>query len=171
MNAPYVALALNQGQYTLIDAADYKWLKEINWWCFSPRIHGRQYGYYVLAAVGRKRTLMHRLLMQAVKGQVVDHIDGNPLNNRRENLRFADHSENMANRSRFVSKTGFKGVREVNGRFIATISWRNNRHYLGTFKTAQDASNAYDKAAELLHGEFAKTNAEILEKKLPGMRA
>jgi hypothetical protein len=95
----------------------------------------------------------------------VDHIDHNTKNNCWSNLRKATRQENQRNRTvRDDSSTGFKGVRFQRsahgnqcGYYVATIGVNGKRLYLGSFKTAEEASEAYRKAAAEHHGEFART--------------
>jgi hypothetical protein len=105
--------------------------------------------------------LMHRVIMAAPKGLVVDHINGDTLDNRRSNLRLCTHAQNIRNRR--VSKhsqSGLKGVEYDRKRKVwcARIAAFGNRIYLGSFDNPLDAASAYDAAAIKFHGEFAKTN-------------
>jgi hypothetical protein len=72
-----------------------------NKWHFSITTQGKIY------IKNGKRKLLHRLLLQAKDNEIVDHINGNPLDNRRENLRITDSSKNNKNRKGY-SKTGWK---------------------------------------------------------------
>jgi hypothetical protein len=99
---------------------------------------------------------LHRVLLKLSDPKIhVDHVDGNGLNNQRSNLRIATHQQNMMNRSLFTTnKTGFKGVFKSESAFIASIRGNKKRIYLGSFKTAEEASEAYEKKAKELFGEF-----------------
>jgi hypothetical protein len=100
---------------------------------------------------------MHRLLMAAPSGLCVDHIDGNTLDNRRANLRLATHSENLRNMKRKKNnRSGYRGVHRVRNRWCAQITCNRKVRTLGTFATAEEAHEAYVKAATELHGEFAR---------------
>ena len=103
--------------------------------------------------------LMHREILCAKRGQIIDHKDGNGLNNRRENIRVCTHAQNMRNRRWNPSlKRPAKGVElELNGRFTARITADKKRIYLGCFDTLAEAKDAYKNAAAELHGEFART--------------
>lgn len=92
---------------------------------------------------------------------MVDHINGNGLDNRRCNLRVCSHGENMRNRTmNRNNRSGYKGVYfdpDKNGRpWRAQIRANGRKHSLGRFDTAEQAYEAYQKAAERLHGEFAR---------------
>lgn len=90
----------------------------------------------------------------------VDHKNGNLLDNRRENLRPANHSQNAANRRVPAhNRTGYKGVVETpNGRFTAQVFKEGRRYSPGTFDTKEEAALAYDDKAVKLFGEYAATN-------------
>lgn len=104
---------------------------------------------------------LHRLITSCPVGMVVDHINGNALDNRRDNLRVCSQQDNLRNRLlRRDSKTGFKGVgvQSRGGGFLARIGGGTNKRHLGTFKTAYEAAIAYDKAAIARYGDFACLN-------------
>lgn len=149
--------------FTLIDYEDYKRVIEVGEWILSPQ-------GYVVALIPRedikskhkKRMLpLHRFIMNAPKGYHVDHIDGDKLNNRKENLRICTCAENARNRPIQPNNTsGYKGVQLIKstGKFLAIISINRNQIRLGYYETAIDAAMAYNKAAIKYHGEFAKLN-------------
>lgn len=104
---------------------------------------------------------MHREIMQAPAGMVVDHIDGNGLNNRRSNLRLCTRMQNSRNRRKNRdSTTEFKGVwrDKRTGRCYAQIRFKGKNLYVGVFDTAIEAARAYDRKALELFAEFAHLN-------------
>jgi hypothetical protein len=107
---------------------------------------------------------MHRVILGARRGQEVDHANGNRLDNRRANLRFADRSENSRNRGlrRGKSLAWLKGVykhpKPGCARWQASIFHGGRLHYLGLFVSPVKAGMAYDAAAIRLFGEFACIN-------------
>jgi hypothetical protein len=105
---------------------------------------------------------MHVLIMgKQPKGMVVDHINGNGLDNRRENLRFATPTENSQNqRKRGECTSDFKGVDfdRYKLRWRARIFFRGECIYLGRYRHETDAARAYDNAAKRLYGPLANVN-------------
>ena len=121
---------------------------------------------YRQIAVDGRSYLAHRLVWLIVFGrwpeQLIDHINGDGLDNRIANLRECTPSQNMYNmRLRANNTSGFKGVypTKKSGRFAAQIKRNGKNKYLGTFDSAQEAHTAYCEAADELHGEFANYGA------------
>ncbi len=122
---------------------------------------------YIYAMNGPRDVAVHRVIMNAPKGMDVDHINGDRLDNRKENLRICTRAQNCQNKKlRRDSKSGYKGVYErlETQRFKAYISdpttaYPKKRHIsLGHYATAEEAARVYDKAAKEIHGEFAYLN-------------
>lgn len=104
---------------------------------------------------------MHRLVMDATEDYLVDHINRNPLDNRKSNLRVCTQAENSRNVGVSQSNTtGFKGVyfEKLNNKYRARIKYNGERISLGCYTNAIDAAIAYDKKAIELFGDFAYTN-------------
>lgn len=142
------------GHRISVDDEDAHLLRDRKWYVDSN-------GYVVrkvkTGGVGRI-IIFHRVLMGAEAGVSVDHIDGNPANNQRANLRVCTHAENMRNRKKHRNnKSGFKGVYRSRGRWRAQIKVDGHKIALGTFANIEDAAAAYVLAAPLYHGEFART--------------
>jgi len=105
--------------------------------------------------------LLHRLIMKTPDDLVVDHINGNGLDNRRTNLRNVINCRNQWNRRRSVNKT--KGVyfRHDRLKWVARITVKNEVIHLGYFDTETEASLARSKAEEKYYGEYAGLGTEI----------
>lgn len=156
----YRKIPLTQGQFALVDAADYDWLNQWKWMATLSCSNT----YYAVRStadstgVKKQRTVsMSRMIMGYPAGKFVDHKNHNTLDNRRCNLRIADKFQNGYNRKKNVNNTsGYKGVyKNPRGGWMARIKARNETVYLGTFKTPEIAHQAYVAAAQLRHGEFA----------------
>lgn len=105
----------------------------------------------------RKSYLMHREIVGAGRGQAVDHIDGDSLNNQCSNLRIVNQSQNNANQkgAKVGSKSGVKGVYWHKGakKWCAEVVHLRKKHYAGLFENLEDARVARNRLAEELHGE------------------
>ena len=109
--------------------------------------------------INQKEYLAHRLVWLWHHGslpQELDHIDNDRLNNRIENLRVANRSENMWNQ-KARNKTGLKGIffAKDRNKWRALIAVNNKKIHLGQYDNPEDAANAYKVAANKYHGEFA----------------
>jgi hypothetical protein len=104
---------------------------------------------------------LHRFLLGVTPSQIIDHVNGNGLDNRRCNIRVCTISQNRWNEPiRKTNKSGFKGVsfhKQVH-RWMAHIKFHRKSIYLGLFDDPAMAARAYDKKARELFGEFAWTN-------------
>lgn len=99
---------------------------------------------------------LHRFIMNPPDDMVVDHINHDTLDNRRENLRICTIQENSWNSKRSLrNTTGFKGVQKAKNGYIASINVNGEYYYLGRFKNKKDALDAYNKKAKELYGDFA----------------
>jgi len=114
---------------------------------------------------GKKKTttlFLHRTILSPPKEKVIDHIDHNGLNNKRENLRICTLTQNAANQRKGKGSSNFKGVywdkREQKWR--GAIRHKGKHLHLGSFNDELEAAKAYDKAAKEFWGEFAKLNFE-----------
>lgn len=109
--------------------------------------------------IAGKNYALHRIIWLYVYGEfpngVIDHIDGNPKNNRVDNLRLVDANINAQNRTkpRLGNNSGFIGVWRDRGKWIASITANGKRYYLGRFDCAQKASEVYILAKKILHPE------------------
>lgn len=108
-----------------------------------------------------KHPKMHREIMKPPKGYVVDHINGNKLDNRRENLRICTQAENAKNKRKNKNNTsGYKGVSlsHSKGKYTAYVSHNGVRKHIGNFTNAEEAGRAFDYYNLLYNGEYAVLN-------------
>jgi hypothetical protein len=142
----------------LIDDADYVAVAQFDWYpqlCKSGR---RPVMRHIFLPGKHATEFLHNFLIGVIG---VDHIDRNPLNNQRSNLRVATAGQNARNASkrRNAQTSAFKGVSLYrNGKWVAQIQVDRRKVHLGYFATAIDAALAYDGAARRLFGEFAVLN-------------
>lgn len=149
-------IKLPHGRVTLVDDDDYEYLNQWKWWFViiknkyyvirNETINGKRYYIY-----------LHRIIMDVMSKFDVDHIDGNPLNNQRNNLRICTHHQNCLN-NRGCGKNRYKGVYKIKNTIYSRIQYNGIDRYLGSFKTEEEAAMAYDKEALILFGEFANLN-------------
>ncbi|HEY4547820.1 MAG TPA: AP2 domain-containing protein [Pedomonas sp.] len=139
--------------FAKVDAKDVALLSQYRW-----RKQGR---YAATRLPDGSLLLMHRLLLSPPGDMLVDHIDGDGLNNCRHNLRVCTNSENMKNRKSSGGVSRFKGVWRDGDRWRATIRVNGKKICLGTHPTEERAARRYDAAARRWHGEFAKTNRDL----------
>lgn len=140
------------------DDADQDIVKPLAWTCWNG---------YISTMVQSRHVYLHILIMERMigrkmrKGELVDHKDENPSNNKRANLRVATKSQNMSNRGITKRNTsGYKGVSRVANRskWQATIQVNYKSMSLGRYDTPEEAALAYNKASTKYFGEFAKLN-------------
>ena len=156
----YKTIELTKGKETIVDDDDWIRLLKYNWHYHSAGYAVGGGNYYGKNKI--PQTYMHRLITGAKKGEEVDHINGNKLDNRKGNLRIVTKSENAMNKSISTKNntSGFKGVS-----FYKRLSkWQAYVHKngkcicLGYFETREQAAKAYDIAAKEYYGEYARLN-------------
>lgn len=111
-------------------------------------------GYYKIGVKG-KTMYLHRYIIDAKKGEIVDHIDRNRNNNTRENLRIV--SKNLNNYNRDTKNNIGRGIYfdKAGNRYRACISYNNKTLKLGSFKSVEDAKKAYNKKSIEIYGQNA----------------
>ncbi|HYH39897.1 MAG TPA: HNH endonuclease [Azospirillum sp.] len=163
MDHGVVSIPLSRGMVATIDAADAALVAPHKW--HAVMRGGISYAATNMVVDGKKRpVLMHRFLLNAPTGTVVDHISGDGLDNRKSNLRICTAAENIRNQKARVGCTSrFKGVRyrADTGKWSAEIQYQGKQIHLGTFVEEVAAARQYDRASRLMFGSFAKTNAML----------
>lgn len=160
-------IALTQNKVAIIDDEDYKFVRMFRWCAVQKGQVWYAATHLKVSDKTHKIIYMHRLVMNAVKGQKVDHKDGDGLNNQVRgetgNLRFCTQSQNRANckkRDKSNNTSQYRGVSWHKGmkKWAAVIRKDGNNYHLGYFRSEYAAARMYDNAASKLHGEFAMLN-------------
>ena len=169
-NKETMEIPLTRGQVAIVDAEDFEWLSQYKW---QAKWDKCKKGYY--ATTGRlilksfNTTIMHRVIIGAKKGEIVDHIDGNGLNNTKSNLRIVTRTENAINhRIRSDNTSSVTGVRfrkDVN-KWYAFISINNKETFLGSFVNFNEAVEARRNAEKKHYGDFVRKSDHAPEVKI-----
>lgn len=180
-------IPLTQGQFAIVDSADYPRLAKYKWRLCKTKGKNVTYAERSVRLPNGKysRILMHREVLNPYKAQdpnhysrvtsherrvtnlVIDHINGSGLDNRRANLRLATVAQNAWNSKKRSSRCGYKGVwfARDKGLWRAAIVCNRRRIHLGYFRDKHAAARAYDKAARTHFGEYAVLNFPTLYSK------
>lgn len=145
-------ISVGKGKAAIIDAADFDWLNQFKW-------HVTDRGYAIASRKG-KRLTMHRLILETPKGMVSDHINGNRLDNRRDNLRIATYAENARNKGNQAHTSIYKGVgwKKDNNLWQVRIHIGDKWHHVGLYEEEIAAAVAYNEKAIEVFGEHARLN-------------
>ncbi len=156
-------IKLTQGKVALVDDEDFEAVSQFKW--YATVKDGRIYYACRKTTINGQRIIihMHRLLMGLDKGcaKVIDHIDGNGLNNQKCNLRICTIQQNCQNRKSQKNNTsGYKGV-SFDKQYLkwkARICAKDKRTVIGYYVNKEQAALAYNEAAKKHYGEFASLN-------------
>jgi hypothetical protein len=159
-------IPLTQRRYALVDDEDFDFLNQWEWFVSAEGYAVRN--KTVIDAEGKKKqktVWMHRIINNTPAELKTDHIDGDRLDNRKENLRSVTQSENSQNSGKWgKNKTSkYKGVNfhKRDGIWQAAITANGVRKHIGQFQTEEAAALAYNEIAKMMHGEFAKLNKVV----------
>jgi hypothetical protein len=147
-------IELTQEQVAIVDDEDYEYLSQWKW-------HATKHGntYYAERKPNKKHCIMARIIMKCENDMVVDHINRDGLDNRKENLRICTIAENGRNKTKSKKTTNpYKGIQKNHLKWTAIITYNKFTKCLGNFNSPEEAAIAYDKKARELFGEFANLN-------------
>ena len=151
MREGYSVITLTQGKVAIVDNDVFDLIGHHKW-CLHA-------GKYAKRRVNNQVIVLHRWITGALPGEVVDHINHDTFDNRRQNLRVCLNCENLRNRKAKRTKDGYKGVhRHTGGKWTAAICYHRKQVHLGLFASEYDAALAYNLAAVQYHGKFAYLN-------------
>jgi len=155
-------IPLTQGYYALVDDDMFDYLNQWKWCVLTSKAKNAFYAKRTIKVNRKQKTvLMHKLIMQCVGNNRIDHEDGNGLNNQRYNMRFCTISQNNMNSAKPKNASSiWKGVYwdKANLNWRAQIKINKKAICLGRFKDEHSAAIVYNHKAIELFGEFAKLN-------------
>lgn len=157
-------IKLTQGKVALVDDEDYERLVAMGKWQFNSKGYADKQIYLPRDENNKqvhKSISMHIFIFGKKKGFEIDHRDLDKLNNQKYNLRHCTQSENKKNRAKLKNnKSGFKGVcwHKGNKKWFAQLMSDRKPIYIGLFTCPIEAARAYNAAALIHHGEFARLN-------------
>lgn len=168
---PYRTLTLTQGKVALVDLDIFDQVSQWKW--SAARTGKHRIRWYAVRNTknkdGNYRLLyLHHVVLPCPKGLMPDHINGDSLDYRRQNLLLATNQQNCANSERkggAIRSSRYKGVHFHNNKWEATIRVNLVKKYLGRFSNEEDAAAAYNKAAILFFGEFSRINTIAASKR------
>jgi hypothetical protein len=157
---------LTRGMFAIVDDEDFDFISKWKW-----RASGGNRGHFYAARVERtqdglhiKAVNMHRVINNTPDGLVTDHINGNTLDNRRENLRASTFTQNSYNCPRSKNnRSGYKGVSwdKNTNKWRAQMVVQGKKICLGYFANPKDASIVYENRAAIEHGDFYRPDAAM----------
>ena len=150
----FTEVQLNNGYVSLVDNCDLELVNRHLWLVIDDG-----YNPYACSKKDGRHLRMHRLIMNAREGEIVDHINGNTLDNRRANLRIVSASQNAINRrKRLDNKSGVTGVyfSKAHNRWFACINIDKKKQTIGLFKTIEEAVAARKEKEKEVYGDFVR---------------
>lgn len=146
-----LSLKLIRDKIVLVDKDDFLKYGKYKW----------TFDKYAVRFVKGKKVYLHRLIMDCPKNMEVDHINGNELDCRKNNMRICTHAENSRNiKLRTDNTSGYKGVSWYKNydKWLVRVFLNNKKIHIGYFENKNEAVTAYNEAAIKYHGRFARIN-------------
>jgi hypothetical protein len=161
-NCAFRKIKLTRGKYAIVSPEDFEAVNRHKWHVITKNNQTFYASRMTYIGGRKKQIMMHREIMKPKAGFVVDHGDGDGLNNTRDNLSIVTAAENSYNKRKCLNarSSKYKGVsrRKRDNRWIAIITFKGISINLGFFDDEIEAAKAYDEAAKELYGKYAKLN-------------
>lgn len=152
-------IGLTQGKKAIVSKADFNELNKYKWYAAKEASGNKWYAVRHEPGNHSKLIRMHRVVCKTTK-QIVDHINGNTLDNRRSNLRGCTYGQNKQNSVVCKhNRSGYKGVyfNKNYQRWVGQI-YADGKRYCKAFDRLEDAVSFYNDTALKVHGKFARLN-------------
>jgi hypothetical protein len=145
-------IPIGKDLFALVDDEDYELVSKFNWHKHKSRSYGQ---YYASSNIK-----MHRLVMDAKPGEIIDHINGDSLDNRKENLRLCTYSQNQQNTQSRAGSSRYKGVSYIKRKNLwkGSFQYEGVHYHCGIFKSEQECALAVDRKRLEVCKEFAVLN-------------
>jgi hypothetical protein len=163
------------GYLILIDVSDFKKASQFKWYVMELKR-----GFTIVRTIRKtfpngkkeKMVLLSRFLTSAPGGMVVDHINGNTLDNTQNNLRVCKNCENLWNAFKPKGASKYKGVcfNKQTNQWQAEIQVHKKRIWLGRHNSEEEAARAYDDAAIIYHNQYARLNRDVFASLMEGTK-
>jgi hypothetical protein len=142
----------------LIDTED---LKLIDFYPWSIEVVPMKSGFYARFKNKKPLIIIHRLIMKANKGEIVDHINHSTLDNRKSNLRIVNYSGNQQNLIKIKNKTGVRNIEVANGKYRIALTLKGKKVRFGSYTDLNEAKSMVEK----LRAKFYPYSQEALKSK------
>jgi len=153
-NNAQTTIPLSKGRVAIIDPEDYDSLSQWKWYY--------SHGYAIrhpsmVGGIRKGKIMMHRVIAKTPNGVYTDHINGNGLDNRKSNLRFVSHAQNMWNsKLERNTSTGIKNVSVFNGGYQVRVQKDGKRYFAGFFKDISEAVSRANTFRKEYYGEYTR---------------
>jgi hypothetical protein len=154
-------IPLNKNKFAIVDDDDFERLNQFHWFAWKRPNQEKWYAVRsadikLMTSTDRK---MERHIMTAPEGFLIDHKNGDGLDNRKENLRIATYQQNSQNAKKHkITSSKYKGVSRFRNGWVAKITHNGERIHIGVYSAELPAAIAYDRKAREFFGEFTQPN-------------
>lgn len=149
-------ISLGGDKRVVVDDSVFDFLSTVRWHVNNKS--GKFYAIYRPYVGGKRKSVqMHRIVAMAPQDAEVDHINGDTLDNRFENLRLCTRAQNTVNSVGRVGKYGYRGVRKAAKKWRVIVAGQD----VGYYYDIKEAANAYDNEVVRRYGDFAVTNKSL----------